>query len=83
MVKQHCQDTENHYGHKEPCHLEGLAGVYDQISKSLSCTDKFADDHSYKAQTYVHLHYAKKKGNGRRQYDLQKFLLLSSSQCFN
>lgn len=55
-VQSHGDKTQNQNGHKNRSQLKGLAGVYDQISKSLSGADKFSDNHTYQTKTDVYLH---------------------------
>ena len=49
-------------GHQEPIHFKDLAGIDDQISQSVSGSQKFADDHAHQAEADVDLHIAE---NGR------------------
>ena len=57
-IQPHCNHTQDHDGHEYPGEFECLGSVNDQVTESLSGTDKFSDDHTDQAETDIYFHYA-------------------------
>ena len=57
-IQPHCDHAQDYDGHEHPGEFKCLRTVDDQVTESLSCTDKFSDDHTNQAKTDIYFHYA-------------------------
>ena len=82
-IQPHCDHAQDYDGHQYPRQLKRLGTVDDQVSKSLSCTNKFSDDHAYQAEPDIYLHNAEDQRNRRGQHDLGQLLFFSAAKGFD
>ena len=48
-IQPHCDHAQDHDGHEHPSEFKCLRTVDDLVTESVSCTDKFSDDHTNQA----------------------------------
>ena len=71
-VQPHGHHAQEHNRHQKPIHFKDLTGIDDQVSKAVSGSQKFSDDHAHQTKTDIYFHIADNGRDASRQHHLAK-----------